>query len=91
MSKTLETKKKVQLFGAGSKELEKFLEKKLEHAQSGSCWFWLQGIYKVEQYLGEDGTLDEKEMLKEFIEEIDIVKEWIQECKGEKNVVRKEC
>ena len=54
MSKTLETKKKVQLFGAGSKELEKFLEKKLEHAQSGSCWFWLQGIYKVEQYLGED-------------------------------------
>lgn len=85
MSETLKTKKQVQLFGLGSKEIIKFLDKKLEQAQSGSCWFWLQGIYKVEQYLNKDGTLDEKEMLKEFQEEIDIVKEWINEYKEKQN------
>jgi hypothetical protein len=81
MSETLKTKKKVQLFGAGSKELVKFLDNKLEQAQSGSVWFWLQGIYKVEQYLDEDGTLDEITMQGEFNEEITIVKEWIEEWK----------
>jgi hypothetical protein len=81
MSETLKTKKKVQLFGAGSKELVKFLDNKLEQAQSGSIWFWLQGIYKVEQYLDEDGTLDEITMQGEFNEEITIVKEWIEEWK----------
>jgi|TARA_R100001086_G_scaffold32286_1_gene14655 hypothetical protein len=81
MSETLKTKKRVQLFGAGSKELVKFLDNKLEQAQSGSLWFWLQGIYKVEQYLDEDGTLDEIMMQGEFNEEITIVKEWIEEWK----------
>jgi hypothetical protein len=81
MSETLKTKKRVQLFGAGSKELVKFLDNKLEQAQSGSVWFWLQGIYKVEQYLDEDGTLDEITMQGEFNEEITIVKEWIEEWK----------
>ena len=80
-SETLEIKKKVQLFGAGSKELVKFLNKKLEDAQSYAGWFWLQGIYKVEQYLNKDGTLDEITMQGEFNEEIDIVKEWIKEWK----------
>ena len=81
MSETLKTKKRVQLFGAGSTELVKFLDNKLEEAQSGSLWFWLQGIYKVEQYLDEDGTLDEIMMQGEFNEEITIVKEWIEEWK----------
>ena len=85
MSKTLKTKKQVGLFGAGSDELVEFLDKKLEHAQSGSVWFWLQGIYKVEQYLDEDGTLDEITMQGEFNEEIDIIKEWIQEWKESEN------
>ena len=62
-------------------ELVKFLDNKLEEAQSGSVWFWLQGIYKVEQYLDEDGTLDEITMQGEFNEEITIVKEWIEEWK----------
>jgi len=80
MSETLKTKKKVQLFGAGSKELVKFLDNKLQQAQSIE-WFWLTGIYKVEQYLDEDGTLDEIMMQGEFNEEITIVKEWIEEWK----------
>ena len=63
------------------KKLIEFLDEKLEDAQSGSTWFWLQGIYKVEQYLGDDGTLDEITMQGEFNEEIDIIKEWIEEWK----------
>ena len=63
------------------KKLIEFLDKKLEDAQSGSTWFWLQEIYKVEQYLGDDGTLDEITMQGEFNEEIDIIKEWIEEWK----------
>jgi len=85
MSKTLKTKKQVGLFGAGSDELVKFLDNKLEDAQSNAVWFWLQGIYKVEQYLNEDGTLDEITMQGEFNEEIEIVKEWIQEWKESEN------
>jgi hypothetical protein len=88
MSTTLETKKKVGLFGAGSKELVRFLDKKLEDAQSYAGWFWLQDIYKVEQYLNEDGTLDEIVMQGEFNEEIDIVKEWINEWKEMNNEER---
>ena len=45
----------------------------------------LQGIYKVEQYLDEDGTLDEIMMQGEFNEEIDIVKEWVEEWKEMNN------
>jgi len=61
--------------------IEKFLDKKLQHAQSNSVWFWLQGIYKIKQYLDEKGNLDEITMQGEFNEEIDIVKEWIKEWK----------
>lgn len=62
-----------------SKTLVKFLEEKLEQAQSYAEWFWLQNISKIEQYLNENGTLDEITMQGEFNEEIDIVKEWIKE------------
>tara|TARA_R100001463_G_scaffold45244_2_gene93415 strand:- start:122 stop:355 length:234 start_codon:yes stop_codon:yes gene_type:complete len=66
-------------------KLKEFLGKKLEHAQSGSTWFWLHGIYKVEQYIGDDETLDEITMQGEFNEEIDIIKEWINEWKEMNN------
>tara|TARA_R100000742_G_C4278866_1_gene102306 strand:+ start:2563 stop:2775 length:213 start_codon:yes stop_codon:yes gene_type:complete len=69
-------------------KIEKFLNKKLEHAQSGSTWFWLQNISYLEQYLNEDGTLDEITMQGEFNEEIDIVKEWIKEWKEINNEER---
>lgn len=64
-----------------SKTLVKFLDKKLEQAQSYAGWFWLQNISKVEQYLNENENLDEITMQGEFNEEIDIVKEWIKEWK----------
>ena len=67
------------------KKLKKFLEKRLEGAQSYSQWFWLQNISKIEQYLKKDGTLDEITMQGEFNEEIDIVKEWIRKWKKENN------
>ena len=63
------------------KKLIEFIDEKLEDAQSNSVWFWLQGIYKVEQYLDENGNLDEITMQGEFNEEIDIIKEWIEEWK----------
>jgi len=66
-------------------KLKKFLEKRLEGAQSYSQWFWLQNISKIEQYLKKDGTLDEITMQGEFNEEIDIVKEWIKKWKKENN------
>lgn len=66
-------------------KLKKFLEKRLEGAQSYSQWFWLQNISKIEQYLKKDGTLDEITMQGEFNEEIDIVKEWIRKWKKENN------
>ena len=64
-----------------SKTLVKFLDKKLEQAQSYAGWFWLQNISKIEQYLNENENLDEISMQGEFNEEIDIVKEWIKEWK----------
>ena len=67
------------------KKLIEFIDEKLEDAQSNSVWFWLQGIYKVEQYLDENGNLDEITMQGEFNEEIDIIKEWIQEFKEKEN------
>tara|TARA_R100001460_G_scaffold34456_1_gene66936 strand:- start:1227 stop:1439 length:213 start_codon:yes stop_codon:yes gene_type:complete len=69
-------------------KIERFLDKKLEHAQSHSTWFWLQEIYKIGQYLNDDGTLDEITMQGEFNEEIDIVKEWINEWKEMNNEKR---
>lgn len=67
------------------KKLIEFIDDKLEDAQSNTVWFWLQGIYKVKPYIGEDGTIDEITMQGEFNEEIDIVKEWIKEWKEMKN------
>tara|TARA_R100000656_G_scaffold105365_2_gene77508 strand:- start:297 stop:518 length:222 start_codon:yes stop_codon:yes gene_type:complete len=64
-----------------NKKLIEFLDSKLENAQSYAGWFWLQGVSKIEQYLNEDGSLDEITMQGEFNEEIDIIKEWIQEWK----------
>lgn len=66
-----------------NKKLIEFLESKLENAQSYAGWFWLQNVSKIEQYLNEDGSLDEITMQGEFNEEIDIVKEWIKEWKDD--------
>jgi len=60
---------------------EEFLNNKLENAQSYAGWFWLQNVSKIKQYLNEDGSLDEITMQGEFNEEIDIIKEWINEWK----------
>ena len=64
-----------------SRELIEFLDNKLEDAQSYALYIWLQGIYKVEPYIDGDGNLDEITMQGEFNEEIEIIKEWIQEWK----------
>jgi hypothetical protein len=68
-----------------SRELIEFLDNKLEDAQSYALYIWLQGIYKVEPYIDEDGNLDEITMQGEFNEEIEIVKEWIKEFKEKEN------
>ena len=67
------------------KKLIEFLDNKLEDEQSYALYIWLQGIYKVEPYIDEDGNLDEITMQGEFNEEIEIVKEWIQEWKETEN------
>ena len=64
-----------------NKTLVDFLDEKLEDAQSYAEWIWLQGIYKVKPYLDAKDNLDEIVMQGEFNEEIDIIKEWIQEWK----------
>jgi len=64
--------------------LKEFLDTKLEDAQSYALWLWIQGIYKIEPYLDKDNNLDEIAMQGEFNEEIDIVKEWINEWKENK-------
>ena len=68
-----------------NKKLIEFIDEKLEDAQSYAEWIWLQGIYKLEPYLDEEGNLDEVVMQGEFNEEIDIIKEWIQEFKEKEN------
>jgi len=67
------------------KKLIEFLDNKLEDEQSYALYIWLQGIYKVEPYIDEDGNLDEITMQGEFNEEIEIVKEWIKEFKEKEN------
>ena len=64
-----------------SKTLKEFLNNKLENAQSYALWLWIQGTYKVEPYLDKNNNLDEIAMQGEFNEEIDIIKEWIEEWK----------
>ena len=64
--------------------LKEFLDAKLEDAQSYALWLWIQGIYKIEPYLDKDNNLDEIAMQGEFNEEIDIIKEWINEWKENK-------
>ena len=67
--------------------LNEYLDDKMEEQNTGSNWFWLKGIYIVDQYLDKDGNLDEITMQGEFNEEIDIIKGWIKEWK--KNTTRK--
>jgi len=59
--------------------LEKFLEQKLQ--KDVGEMYWLQNVGKI--YLTENENIDEITMQGEFNEEIDIVKEWIKEWKGE--------
>jgi len=61
--------------------LNEYLDDKMEEQNTGSNWFWLKGIYIVDQYLDKDGNLDEITMQGEFNEEIDIIKGWIKEWK----------
>lgn len=68
--------------------IEQFLDNKLEESQSYAEWFWLQGIYKVKPYLDKDNNLNEIIMQGEFNEEIDIIKEWINEWKEMHNEKR---
>tara|TARA_R100000700_G_C3139389_1_gene121695 strand:+ start:182 stop:529 length:348 start_codon:yes stop_codon:yes gene_type:complete len=60
-----------------AQDLDKFLEDKLENYVGEM--FWLQNVGKI--YLTENGDIDEITMQGEFNEEIDIVKEWIDDWK----------
>ena len=43
-----------------NKKLIEFIDEKLEDAQSYSEWIWLQGIYKLEPYLDEEGNWEKE-------------------------------
>lgn len=60
-------------------ELIEHLDDKMEYQQTSSNWFWFKNIHNVAQYLENDGRLDEITLTGEFQEEIDIIKEWINE------------
>ena len=61
--------------------LQTYLEKKLDKAGSHYCWNWIINVNDIT--LNQDDTLDEITMQGEFGEEMDIVKEWIEEYKEE--------
>lgn len=69
-------------------KIEKFLDNKLENAQSYALWFWIPNINKLKEYLDKNNNLDEITMQGEFNEEIDIIKEWIKEWKEMNNEKR---
>ena len=69
-------------------KIEKFLDNKLENAQSYALWFWIPNINKLTEYLDKNNNLDEITMQGEFNEEIDIIKEWIKEWKEMNNEKR---
>jgi len=69
-------------------KIERFLDKKLENAQSYALWLWIPGINKLKGYLDKNNNLDEITMQGEFNEEIDIIKEWIKEWKEMNNEKR---
>ena len=94
MSKTFKRKdgKEYKIVGDGSKKnpfdieentIENYLETKLDKAGSHYCWNWIINVNDIT--LNQDDTLDEITMQGEFGEEMDIVKEWIEEWKETEN------